>query len=123
MGRNRNLTLRPQCDVLQMSYTVKLAIFPPWKAPISTETVGTFATIEQASAAGRTALMPIMERELPALGNLNAASAQAGGQSLTRIDVPETPVHGYLIYDAEGTEVGNYTTLDEAVERAAPGAG
>lgn len=103
-----------------MSYTVKLAMFPPWKAPVPTEMVGTFATIEQAAAAGRVVLMPIAERELSALGNLRAASAQVGGQSITHIDVPDTPVHGFVIYDTQGTEVGNYTTLDAAVERAAP---
>lgn len=106
-----------------MSYTVKLAIFPPWKAAVPTEMVGTFGNIERASAAGRLALMPIVERELSRLGNLRAASAQVGGRSIAHIDVPETPVHGFVIYDAEGTEVGNYTTLDAALERAAPEAG
>lgn len=119
MGRKRNLVLRLQCDVLQMSYTVKLAIFPAWKAPVPLETVGTFATSEEASAAGQVALMPIVEHELSSLPDLKPASAKVGGDFVTSIDVPEGAVHGYLIYDADGVEIGNCTTLDVALERAA----
>jgi len=102
-----------------MSFTVKLAIFPPWKAPILSETVGTFATIEEASAAGQMALMPIAEPDLSSLPDLKPASAKVGGRLVTSINVPEGAVHGYLIYDADGVEIGNCTTPDVAVERAA----
>ncbi|KRE14308.1 hypothetical protein ASE66_13025 [Bosea sp. Root483D1] len=103
-----------------MSYAVKLAIFPPWKAPVPSETVGTFATIDEATAAGGRALMPIAERELIALaGQFRPVSAKIGGQSRTSIDVPDQAVHGFLIYDAAGVEVFNWTTLDVAVQRAA----
>jgi hypothetical protein len=103
-----------------MSYTVKLAIFPPWKAPVPSETVGTFATIDEASSAGARALMPIAERELSALkDHFHPASAKVGEQSMTSINVPDQAVHGYVMYDAAGVEVGNWTTLDVAVQRAA----
>jgi hypothetical protein len=44
-----------------MSYTVKLAIFPPWKAPVPYETLTeVFATGERAAEAGAKALEPII---------------------------------------------------------------
>lgn len=49
LGRKRNLALSASVRLLQMTYAVKFAIFPPWKAPILGETVGTFATTEEAS--------------------------------------------------------------------------
>ncbi|MBX9911580.1 MAG: hypothetical protein K2Z25_23100 [Beijerinckiaceae bacterium] len=101
-----------------MNYTVVLAIFPAWKAPVPLNTIGKFATFEQASAAGQMALLPIAERELSSLGDLKPTSAEIGGGLTTSIDVPEGAVHGYLIYE-DGVEISNCTTLDIAVERAA----
>lgn len=106
-----------------MSYTVKLAIFPPWKAPVSYETLsGLFATTGEAAEAGTKALAAITERELADLAsNLGPRSQRAGDAWVTAIDVPEGAVHGYLIYDETGVEVFNWTTLDVAVERASKG--
>jgi len=48
-------------DGAPMSYTVKLAIFPPWKAPVPYETLTeVFATGERAAEAGAKALEPII---------------------------------------------------------------
>ncbi len=48
-----------------MNYTVKLAIFPPWKAPVPCETLaGVFTTIAEAAEAGTKALARITEHEL-----------------------------------------------------------
>jgi hypothetical protein len=102
-----------------MNYTVRLAIFPAWKAPIPSEVIGSFMTIEEATVAGRRALLSIMEHELSSLGDLNAVSKEIEGRLVTAIDVPEGSVSGYLIYNADDVEIGNFTTLDIAVERAA----
>ncbi len=104
-----------------MSYTVKLAIFPPWKAPVPYETLTrVFATAERAAEAGAKALEPITERELADLASgLKPRSQRVGEGWITAIEVPEGSVHGYLIYDETGDEVFNWTTLDVAVERAA----
>lgn len=106
-----------------MSYTVKLAIFPPWKAPIPYAALaGVFATTTEAAEAGARALAPITERELADLASdLRPRSERAGKTWVTAIEVPEGAVHGYLIYDEAGYEVFNWTTLDVAVERAAKG--
>jgi hypothetical protein len=106
-----------------MGYTVKLAIFPPWKAPVPYVVLGgVFATTTQAAEAGARALAPITERELADLASdLQPRSERAGEKWVTAIDVPEGAVHGYLIYDEAGYEVFNWTTLDVAVERAAKG--
>lgn len=106
-----------------MSYTVKLAIFPPWKAPDPYETLDeAFTTIAAAAAAGAQALALITERELtdPAL-DLQPRSQRAGERWVTAVDVPEGAVHGYLIFDEAGVETFNWTTLDVAVARAAKG--
>lgn len=106
-----------------MSYTVKLAIFPPWKAPVPYETLTeVFATGAEADEAGARALEPITERELADLASgLEPRSQRMGEGGVTAIEVPEGSVHGYLIYDETGVEVSNWTTLDVAVERAAKG--
>ena len=106
-----------------MSYTVKLAIFPPWKAPLPYATLaGSFATTREAAEAGAEALAPVTERELTELASdLQTQSEYAGERRLVSIAVPEGAVHGYLIYDETGVEVFNWTTLDVAVERAAGG--
>ncbi len=104
-----------------MSYTVKLAIFPPWKAPVPFETLGeVFATTADASKAAASALAPITEREHDGLVScLQPRSERAGEQWVTAVAVPEVSVRGYVIYDEAGAEVGNWTALDVAVERAA----
>lgn len=100
-----------------MGYTVKLAVFPPWKAPIPYETLApVFDTGPEAAAAGAAALAPITERELASV--LQPRSAGAEGGSILAVTVPDCPVHGYLILDENGVEVGNWTTLDVALERA-----
>ncbi|MCJ2121203.1 hypothetical protein [Methylobacterium sp. J-077] len=106
-----------------MSYTVKLAVFPPWKAPLPYEILAeVFASASDAAEAGAKALAPITECELANLtSGLNPRSQRAGEGWVTAIDVPEGAVHGYLIYDEMGVEVFNWTTLDAAVERAAKG--
>ncbi|KQS75012.1 hypothetical protein ASG32_07910 [Methylobacterium sp. Leaf361] len=106
-----------------MSYTVKLAIFPPWKAPIPYETlIGVFATAAEAAGAGAKALEPVTERELADLASSITPRSQRVGEGwATAIEVPDWPIHGYLIYDKIGVEVHNWTTLDVAVERAAKG--
>ncbi|WP_288584709.1 hypothetical protein [uncultured Methylobacterium sp.] len=106
-----------------MSYTVKLAIFPPLKAPVPYAALArVFATTTEAAEAGTKALAPITERELADLASgLQPRSEQMGESWVTAIDVPEGAVHGYLIYDEAGYEVFNWTTLDVAVERAAKG--
>ncbi len=106
-----------------MNFKVKLAIFPPWKAPLPYETlVEVFASTSDAAEAGARALAPITECELADLASsLNPRSQRAGEGWVTAIDVPEGAVHGYLIYDETGVEVFNWTTLDAAVERAAKG--
>jgi len=103
-----------------MSYTVKLAIFPPWKAPLPYVTLSEFfATETEAAEAGANALAPITERELTDLASgLHPRSERCGERWVTAIDVPEGAVHGYLIYDETGVEVGNWTTLDVALARA-----
>lgn len=106
-----------------MSYTVKLAVFPPWKAPVPYETLTeVFATAARAAEAGARALEPITESELADLAAGLAPRSQRMGEGWgTTIEVPEGSVHGYLIYDETGVEVSNWTTLDVAVERAAKG--
>src|ERR1700712_5445420 len=106
-----------------MSYTVKLAIFPPWKAPVPYETLAEmFATAAGAAEAGAKALEPITERELADLASSLTPRSQRGGEGwATAIEVPEGSIHGYLIYDETGVEVFNWTTLDVAVERPAKG--
>lgn len=47
-----------------MSYTVKLAIFPPWKAPVAYKTLDGAFTTTAAAEAGAKALAVITEREL-----------------------------------------------------------
>ena len=104
-----------------MNYTVKLAIFPPWKAPAPYETLtGAFTSIAEAAEAGTKALAPITERELVDLASdLQPRSQRAGERQVTAVAVTEGSVHGYLIFDKAGVEVFNWTTLDVAVERAA----
>ena len=104
-----------------MSYKVKLAIFPPWKAPVPYETLtGMFATIAEAAEAGAKALAPITESELVDVSSsLMPRSQQLGEGWITDIEVPKKSVRGYLIYDEAGAEVSNWTTLDVAIERAA----
>jgi hypothetical protein len=104
-----------------MSYTVKLAIFPLWKAPVPyTELAGTFATTTEAAEAGIDTLASITERELADLVTpLHPRAQRAGEQWGAVIDVPYEAVHGYLIYDEAGVEVFNWTTLDIALDRAA----
>lgn len=103
-----------------MSYTVKLAVFPPWKAPVPYETLTeVFATTTGAAEAGARALEPITERELADLASSLTPRSQCMGEGwVTAIEVPEGSVHGYLIYDKTGIEVFNWTTLDVAIERA-----
>ncbi len=104
-----------------MSYTVKLAIFPPWKAPVPYGTLASvFTSTSDAAEAGARALAQATEHELTdRVSGLKANSPCAGEVRLTVIDLPEGTVHGYLIYDKTGVEVFNWTTLDVAVERAA----
>ncbi len=106
-----------------MSYTVKLAIFPPWKAPVPYETLdGVFPTAAEAAKAGASALEAITERELADLTSVLTPKSQRTGEGVvTAINLPEGAVHGYLIYDEADVEVSNWTTLDVAVERAAEG--
>jgi hypothetical protein len=106
-----------------MSYTVKLATFPPWKAPIPYETlVGVFPTAAGAAEAGARALETLTGRELADLTPVLSPRSQRAGEGwVTAIEVPEGAVHGYLIYDETGVEVSNWTTLDVAVDRAAQG--
>ena len=106
-----------------MKYTVKLATFPPWKAPVPYKTIhGAFPTINEAAEAGSSALAPITERELADLApDLQPQTQRVGEGRLTAINVPERAIHGYLIYDEMGVEMSNWTTLDVAVERAARG--
>ncbi|MDF2116845.1 hypothetical protein PY365_14770 [Roseiarcaceae bacterium H3SJ34-1] len=104
-----------------MSYTVKLALFPAWKAPSPYETLDEiFATMADASRAAELALAPITDRELAEIAPyLHSRLERNGEQPVTAITVPDRSVHGYLIYDEAGVEVSNWTTLDVAVERAA----
>ncbi|PJI55902.1 hypothetical protein CTI14_01145 [Methylobacterium radiotolerans] len=106
-----------------MSYTVKLAIFPPWKAPVPYKTLTeVFATAAGAAEAGARALAPITERELADLASCLSPRSRCVGEGwVTAIKVPKGSVHGYLIYDETNVEVSNWTTLDVAVERAAKG--
>lgn len=106
-----------------MSYTVKLAVFPPWKAPVPYETLpGVFATAAGAAEAGAKALEPITERELADLASsLTPRSRRLGEGWAIAIEVPEGSIHGYLIYDETGVEVSNWTKLDVAVDRSAKG--
>ena len=106
-----------------MRYTVKLAVFPPWKAPVPDETLTeVFATAAGAAEGGTKALERITERELADLVfGLASRSQRVGERWVTVTKVPEGSVHGYLIYDETGVEVSNWTTLDVAVERAAKG--
>lgn len=100
-----------------MSYTVKLAIFPPWKAPTPYETIDcSFATIADAAKAAQVALASTVSEELAAL---MAHLEPVSGGDFAAVCVPEVPVHGFVIYDAVGIEVGNWTTLDVAVSRVA----
>lgn len=102
-----------------MSYTVKLAFFPPWKAPAPYETLaGAFATTADAIEAGEKALAPVTERELAGFA-ADLKPQRAREEGITAIAVPERAIHGFLIYDEAGIEVFAWTTLDVAVERAA----
>ena len=103
-----------------MSYTVKLAIFPPWKEPLPYETLTElFKTVSDALVAGKRFLDPVTESDLAAIAHkLEPESRSVGTGSVTSIAVPANDVHGFLIYDAAGIEVFNWTSLDEAVERA-----
>ena len=104
-----------------MIYTVTLAIFPAWKAPVPYETLTeTFSTATEAAQAGEKSLFPIIERELADIASdLKQWSQQSEQQRGTAIAVPERPVHGYLIFDQERAEVFNWTTLDIAAMRSA----
>ncbi len=106
-----------------MAYTVRLAVFPPWKAPIPYEILSeVFSTQAEAATAGARALAPITKRELAALASrLQPRSVAAEGRAITSLPVLEDSVHGYLIYDGDGVEVGNWTTLDVALERSGGG--
>ena len=108
-------------DLQPMSYTVKLAIFPPWKAPVPYKTLGeTFATMAEASSAGEKVLAPITERELAELApRIRPRSERVGERWVTAIAVPEEEVHGFVIYDEAGVEAFNWTTLDAAMAGAA----
>ncbi|WP_232631691.1 hypothetical protein [Methylobacterium sp. Leaf118] len=103
-----------------MAYTVKLAVFPPWRAPVPYETLAeTFPTQAVAALAGAYALAPSTERErAERASELQPRSTTVEGRAITSVPVPEDSVHGDLIYDRDGVEVGNWTTLDVASERA-----
>ncbi len=103
-----------------MSYTVKLAVFPPWKAPIPYESLpGTFASCAKAAEAGARALTTIIESELIELScDLRSRLERAGEKWVTSVTVPASAVHGYVIFDEGGTEVSNWTTLDAALDQA-----
>ncbi len=104
-----------------MSYTVKLAVFLPWKAPIPYETLAEeFASSEEAAEAGTRALKTITERGLAEHSSgLRLEPERAGERSVSSITVPDEAVHGYLIFDEAGVEVFNWTTLDVALDCAA----
>ena len=104
-----------------MSYTVKLAIFPPFKAHVTYEAVdGRFDTIIDASRAAEEMLRPVTESELRELfPHLQVRSEDAVERPIVAIAVPSTEVHGYVVYDEAGSEVWNWTTLDAAVTLAA----
>ncbi len=104
-----------------MNYKVKLATFPPWKAPVPYATLmGSFETTTDAAEAGADALAQVTEREIADLAcKLKPLSDRNGDRIVAAIDVPDGAIHGYLIYDEAGIEVFNWTTLDVAVERAA----
>lgn len=103
-----------------MGYTAKLAMFPPWKAPVPYETLPmTFATVADAWSAAEKALSAITARELIEIApHLQPRSERSGELLVTAIAVPEEAVHGFIIYDEAGVEVANWTTLDVAVEEA-----
>lgn len=105
-----------------MAYTVKLAVFPPWRAPVPYETLAeTFPTQAVAALAGAHALAPLTERELAERASERqprSTTIEGRAIAITSVPVPEDSVHGYLIYDRDGVEVGNWTTLDVASERA-----
>lgn len=101
----------------RMTYFAKLAIFPPWKAPIPYKTLDEeFATLDAARGAAERILRPIMEREL---AELSPQLQPQKEPTLISIAVPPAAVHGFVIYDGAGVEVANWTTLDEALERLA----
>lgn len=106
-----------------MSFTVKLAVFPAWKAPVPYETLGdAFASVAAAFDAGKQALAETTARELAAIASaIRPRSERLDTSPLTVIDVPSEAVSGFLILDEIGVEVGNWTTLDEAIQRAAKG--
>ncbi len=106
-----------------MSFTVKLASFPAWKAPVPHETLGeAFTSVAAAFDAGKQALAATMARELAAVASIiQPRSERLEAGPLTVIDVPSEAVSGFLILDETGVEVGNWTTLDEAVQCAAQG--
>lgn len=108
----------PQSDMVScMTYSVRLAIFPPWKAPIPYETLNEeFATVEAAFAAAKRILLPTLEREL---AELTPQLQPRIEQAVIAVAVPPVEVHGFVIYDSTGGEVGNWTSLDEALERFA----
>ena len=76
-----------------MNYTVKLALFPPWKRPVPYETLArVFATTVEAAEAGAKALAPVIERELASLPfNFKAKSQRAGEGWVTIMDSPTSP--------------------------------
>lgn len=106
-----------------MSFTVKLAVFPAWKAPVPYETLGNaFASASDAFEGGKQALAETTARELAVIAPLiRPRSERLDTSPLTAIDVPSEAVSGFLILDEKGVEVFNWTTLDEAVARAAKG--
>jgi hypothetical protein len=108
-----------------VGYTAKLAMFPPWKAPVTYETLPVvFATVADAWFAAEKALTAITARELLEIApQLQPSSKADSWLSVTVIAVPEEAVHGFIIYDEGGVEVANWTTLDVAVEEAAPHGG
>ncbi|MBM6594155.1 hypothetical protein [Microvirga pudoricolor] len=98
-----------------MTYTAKLAIFPPLKAPIPYEGIAEeFATMDAAWAAAYCTLKAVMDGEIAELAPRLREGIQLA--QLTYIE-PLTEVHGFLIYDRTGAEVGNWTSLDEALAR------
>ncbi|NIX77930.1 hypothetical protein [Microvirga terricola] len=72
--------------------------------------------MDAAWVAAERILRPITERELAELAPQLQPRTEQAEISIT---VPPVEVHGFVIYDHTGVEVGNWTTLDEALERFA----